>query len=270
VLLDDADRRSWLAVLAASRRAGTENRALDVVEIASELNRSTGAIWEVVGNVEKAGLAFFGDDLREGPIVTEAGEEFVAAGGDVPSEELSFLPKTIRNLLARRALLSAGSLLVDEFRHALLNDGGVAHARELVPPAFAAAVDERLALNLYAAAVALMARLSADEPAGCVAEEIIAIALIEEAKAYLEAKRDEGSIGSSDVDRGICEFDALFDLFEDDDVRDLFGMAEPADAAVSRHDPFNRELGVVDQRLESWFRPFSWTSPTGYLDDPAC
>jgi len=30
----------------------------------------------------------------------------------------------------------------------------------------------------------------------------------------------------------------------------------------------NRQLGVVDQRVEAWFKPFGGVSPTGYLDDP--
>jgi hypothetical protein len=57
----------------------------------------------------------------------------------------------------------------------------------------------------------------------------------------------------------------LFELFEDDDVLDLFDMAEPADAAMAGHDPINRQLGVVDQRLEAWFDPFGSAAPTGYL-----
>lgn len=57
----------------------------------------------------------------------------------------------------------------------------------------------------------------------------------------------------------------LFELFEDDDVLDLFGMEEPSDAAVAGHSRIRREMGVVDQRIESWFEPFGWTIPTGYI-----
>lgn len=43
-------------------------------------------------------------------------------------------------------------------------------------------------------------------------------------------------------------------------------MEEPADAALAEHDPVNQQLGVADQRVESWFRPFGGTLPTGYLN----
>jgi hypothetical protein len=57
----------------------------------------------------------------------------------------------------------------------------------------------------------------------------------------------------------------IFELFEDDDVLDLFEMSEPSDAAVAGRDPLKRELGVVDQRIEAWFEPFGWAMPTGYI-----
>lgn len=53
--------------------------------------------------------------------------------------------------------------------------------------------------------------------------------------------------------------------FEDDDVLYLFDMREPADAAIAGQSPINREAGIADQRLESWFEPFTWTIPTRYL-----
>ena len=42
-------------------------------------------------------------------------------------------------------------------------------------------------------------------------------------------------------------------------------MAEPADAALAGNDAINQQLGVADQRVESWFLAFGGTSPTGYL-----
>ncbi len=65
-----------------------------------------------------------------------------------------------------------------------------------------------------------------------------------------------------------AELQGLFALFQDDDVLKLFEMKEPADAAVSRHDPIDVQLGVVDQRMEAWFRPFGAVAPTGYLHEP--
>jgi hypothetical protein len=60
-----------------------------------------------------------------------------------------------------------------------------------------------------------------------------------------------------------------FELFEDDDVLNMFEMAEPADAALAGHDPINQQLGVADQRVQSWFHAFGGTAPTGYLRDQA-
>jgi hypothetical protein len=57
------------------------------------------------------------------------------------------------------------------------------------------------------------------------------------------------------------------ELFEDDDVLRMFDMREPGDAALAGHDPISRQAGVVDQRIESWFKPFGWTIPTGYIGE---
>ena len=118
--------------------------------------------------------------------------------------------------------------------------------RRLVPRAFESAVDERVALDIYAAAVALIARLSDGAPAGCLAEEILAARLTEEAEGWLEARRDQGILTIEE------ETAASAELFEDDDVLDMFDMHEPADAAMAGRDPVNRYLGVVDQRLKAW------------------
>jgi hypothetical protein len=151
---------------------------------------------------------------------------------------------------------------------AALLDGDVAgYAQELVPPAFVTVVDDRLAVDLFAAAVALMARLSDGAPAGCVAEEVVAVEVIEQARFWLESQREEGRITESEESDAGDELRELFELFEDDDVLNLFRMAEPADAALAGHDRINRQLGVVDQRVESWFTPFGGTAPTGYLHD---
>ena len=38
---------------------------------------------------------------------------------------------------------------------------------------------------------------------------------------------------------------------------------------MAGHDPVNRYLGVVDQRLEAWFDAYGWTAATGYLQSPS-
>ena len=44
-------------------------------------------------------------------------------------------------------------------------------------------------------------------------------------------------------------------------------MHEPGDAALAGRDPINIQLGVADQRIENWFKPFGGATPTGYLRD---
>lgn len=124
-----------------------------------------------------------GDDFDQVPLLPNAGRQLLARDGRVPHWELRFLAKTIDDLWARKALLHAGTILVDEFRDQILSGDGPQYVADLlVPRAFASAVDERLTLDLYAASVALLARLSSDQPAGCVAEEILAVAVMDQAE----------------------------------------------------------------------------------------
>lgn len=120
--------------------------------------------------------------MASSPLLRDAGRQYLARQGEVPREVLRFLPHEVDDLNAREALLVAGTVLVDEFRDHVLQGRGIEYAEGLVPPAFEQAVTERLALDLFAAAVALLARLSDGRPAGCVAEEILAVGLIEGAK----------------------------------------------------------------------------------------
>ena len=240
---------------------------LDFEALASELAVSPVVVRDRIEDLERLGLMSLAGG-ESPPLLLDAGRQYIAAEGDVDDDVLALLPHVIDDLHARRALLLCGGVLVDEFRGALLNGGGVEHARQLVPPAFAAAVDDALALDLFAAAVALLARLSAGEPAGCVAEEVIAVSLIEAARSWLELEADSGALAADDARRATDELTGLFELFEDDDVLQLFDMREPGDAAVRGHSELSHHLGVVDQRLEAWFAAFDGTASTGYLHDP--
>jgi hypothetical protein len=82
-----------------------------------------------------------------------------------------------------------------------------------------------------------MARLSEGAPAGCLAEEILAVTLMEEAEGWLESRSDEGMLTAEEEATATAELRGLFELFEDDDVLDMFDMHEPADAAMAGHDP---------------------------------
>jgi hypothetical protein len=88
---------------------------------------------------------------------------------------------------------------------------------------------------------------------------------MEEARAWLEMAVDESELDRQEAREASEEVNGLFELFEDEDVLDMFAMSEPADAALAGHDPINRQLGVADQRVQAWFHPFGWTTPTGYL-----
>jgi hypothetical protein len=218
-------------------------------------------------DLERAGLVLLGDD-DERPLLQRAGAQYLQREGHVTDDVLRFLPQTIDDLYARDALLRAGTSLVDEFRAALVDGRGVEHARLLIPEAFEHAVTVRFAVDLFAASVALMARLSAEEPAGSLAEEIVAVTLLEEARGVLEIDVDTGRLAPEAASAAAEELRSLFELFQDDDVLDLFRMEEPADAALALGSSRNEHLGVVDQRLSAWFSPFGWTPATGYLASP--
>jgi hypothetical protein len=105
-----------------------------------------------------------------------------------------------------------------------------------------------------------MARLSDNEPAGCVAEEVVAVVVMEEARGLLQLSADRGDL-TPDVCRAATdELRGLFEVFQDDDVLGMFDMREPADAAVAGRSSINVQLGVVDQRIEAWFQPFDGPS----------
>jgi hypothetical protein len=266
-VLDEQERTRYLRLLQAAGMAEAVREPLDAEDLAREMGASASGVRMDLELLSGRGLLHDGLEEALSPMLLAAGHQFLARRGEVDPSVLRFLPRVIDDLNAREALLTAGTILVDEFRAALLDGDPVDHAKDLVPPAFVTAVDHRLAVNLFAASVALMARLSSDTPAGCVAEEIIAVNLIEEARALLEAQHEAGELTEVEERAAATELRGLFELFEDDDVMNLFAMLEPADAALAEHDPVNYQLGVADQRLESWFAPFGGTAPTGYLNE---
>jgi hypothetical protein len=254
-------------LLQAVGMSDAASEPLDLRAVADELGRSAQVVEQEYELLDATGLILAAPDASLPARLLRAGRQYLASDGDVSTAVLGFLPHTIDDIVARQAVLDAGTILVDEFRVALLNGDGVGHARELVPPAFAAAITDGIALDLFAAAVALMVRLSDDQPAGCVAEEILAVTLIDEATAWIELARDADRLDDETAQEATGALRAIFALFEDDDVLNLFDMREPADAAVQGHSNVNRQLGVADQRVEAWFRPFGGIAPTGYLSD---
>lgn len=255
---DEVLLRTYLEAVGMAQASGER---VDLRLVAEEAGVSLEEVEDAAEHADGFGFVL-GEDV-EVPVLTSAGRQFLRLAFPLPRAVLTFLSDTIDDLHGRHALLVAGGLLIDDFRTAVLRGKAVEHARELVPPAFAPAIDERRALDLFAAANALLARLSSDHPAGCVAEEVLAVALIEEAQAVLEAKSDTEELDADTASTAAAELQGLFSLFQDDDTLALWDMAEPSDAVIA-----SGELGVVDQRVEAWFTPFGWTAPTGYLDVP--
>ncbi len=240
---------------------------LDVQSLAHQLGASASDVRHALKDLEEVRLLCSGLDDGLVPILPRAGKQFIERKGHVPREVLHFLPRFVDDLYAREALVHAGRVLVDEFRERVLLGNAVDHAVELVPPSFAAAISERVALDLYAAAVALMARLSDERPAGCLAEEIMAVELLKQAERWLEGRCERQQLSQSEAETAARELGGLFELFEGDDVLALFALADPHDARVEKLKAAGRELGVLERRLASWFEPFGWTIPTGYMGE---
>jgi hypothetical protein len=259
------EARKTTGLLEAASRAQEADAPVDVQQLARTLGESEFEVRLELERLGGMGLLIDGFEDEAPPLMRQSGRQCLARGGEVPTEVLRFLPSYIDDLYAREALLESGVALVDEFREALLEGEAVGHAAQLVPSAFADALDEELALKLFAATVALMARLSEGGPAGCLAEEIMAVGLIDEAAARLAARGERGELSESEVAAATSELRGLFELFEDDDVLDLFEMREPGEAALASEDPARRRFGVADQRVEAWFTPFGTTIPTGHL-----
>jgi hypothetical protein len=179
-----------------------------------------------------------------------SGDQYLALQGRVEQPVLLFLPHVIDDLHARQALLCAGTVMVDEFRDAIIRGRGMEHARRCVPDAFAPAVTDALAIDLFAASVAL-----------------IAVELISQAEWWLQQELDDLRLTADDMDHATGELSSLFDLFGDSDALAMFEMSEPSDAALARTTPQHQWLGMADQRVDKWFVPFAFTPPTGYLTD---
>jgi hypothetical protein len=262
-LPEAVERQIRLLQLAGVAAAARE--PLDLEDLSRDLGVSAFEVHEMVGYLEGVGLLFGG--LGEGltPILPLAGRQFLDRAGCVPREVLRFLPKFVDDLYGREALLKAGTTLVEEFRFQLLYGDPLDHAARLVPRAFAGAIDEKMALDLFAAAVALMVRLSDGRPAGCLAEEIMAVGLLEEAKRCLRRRCEIGELTEEEADSARGELAGIFELFEDDDVLTLFARGEPGEGALSERVQLRSRGATLDQRVEEWFVPFSWTLPTGYI-----
>jgi hypothetical protein len=220
---------------------------LDPVQLAVELELTVCEVDERLECLESYGLL---DEEEPVPVLLTAGRQYLREKGATEPEVLRFLPEVFDDLNARRAVLAGGSMLVEELAAGVAAGVGVELARSLVPAVFAPAVTERVAVDLFAAAVALVARLAESAPAACVAEEVLAVELLRHASAWLDLQVDVGELDPAVAQAATTELNALFELFEDDDVLDLFDLREPV---------------ADDDGLEGWFLPFTGRPTTGHL-----
>jgi hypothetical protein len=262
------EREAILEILGAVRMADASAEPFDVQRIVADLEREAHVIETAFGEIDRARLALLPDpEDSMSPILTAAGRQYLSRKGEVDERSIYFVAGPIDDLHARDALLDAGSTMIDRFGEALARGRGVEHARGLVPEAFEATVDPLLSVRLFAAAIALMTRLGSGDPAGCVAEEVMAVELLEEARTVLEMRVDMGKLEEDEGRAASVALDGIFELFEDDDVLRMFEMREPADAAVAGGSEVDHQAGVADQRLQSWFKPFWGIPATGHLAD---
>lgn len=170
--------------------------------------------------------------------LTRAGCQFLGRGGGVDHSLLAFLPQTIDDLNARSALMRGGAALIGQFRLALLDGRVRHHAAKLVPSAFRGVIDEPVALDLFAAAIALTARLEAEQPPACMAEQMLVAHLVAHAEADLDDAVGNGTLSREDATAARAEFRSLARLIP--------------------------SRGRPQASMEEWFSPFPGAPAAAY------
>jgi hypothetical protein len=228
-------------LLQAAGMAEARDAPLDLVDLAEESGELIEVVDERLRTLEDLGLLLDGREVGVGvpPLLLRAGRQYLRARGGVRPEVLAFAPRVIDDLHAREALLEASAVLVDDFGDAIAEGNAVAFAISVVPPEARAAMTPRLAVALYGAAVALIARLVDGEPAACVAEEVLAVALLNEARSWLY----EADLDTTERAAALEALPSLFSLFEDSDALG----------------------GDVDPDIATWFHPFHGRPAAGHL-----
>lgn len=195
--------------------------------------------------------------LKEGPLLTRAGQQFLDCQGRVEHAMLHFLP-VIDDLAGRAAVAAAGRTLLKSFADALSAGQGVQFAGALVPEAFEPQLNEQDAYRLYAACAGLCSSLACGELPSCLAEELALVALIGIASDHLQ---ESPALSESQALKATQALGSLLEALGDSHALMLHEMQEPADAAVLNADP---SFGF-DLRFEAWFEPMWGRAPIGYL-----
>lgn len=228
-------------LLQAAGMAEAQDAPLDLVDLAAEAGEHIEVVDERLRALEDLGLLLDGREVGLGlpPLLLRAGRQYLRARGGVRPEVLAFAARVIDDLHAREALLEASAVLVDDFGEAIAEGHGVAFARSVVPAESRALVTPRLAVALYGAAVALIVRLVDGEPAACTAEEVLAVALLNEARSWLY----EADLDTAERAAALEALPSLFALFED---------------SIALR-------GATDPDVRTWFTPFHGRPAAGHL-----
>ncbi|MBJ7457548.1 MAG: hypothetical protein JHD02_00020 [Thermoleophilaceae bacterium] len=261
-------------ILSFTRAASELEQPFEVdrlAELEGVLDWSAGRVLATFARAETFGLFHADevlDELGRSVVVVElsdAGSQFLTEPSRFPDSVLGFMGQTVFDLHARSALVRAGREFAQEYQEQLGSGRGAEYVKGLLPEGFAVVADEQMAAALFGSLTALLARLSSNEPAACIAEEIVAVTLLERASDALASDKQAGVISEQESWNALEELGGIWMLFGDDDVLELFGMREPADAAIELRRSLEERESRIDKRVEAWFDVMQGAVPTGLL-----
>jgi hypothetical protein len=118
---DESAKWRYIRLLQAAGVAQAADEPLDVDALADELDVSLPVAHMDLEQLAEFGLLSVADEFDSLPLLLKAGRQYLAREGAVSYWELRFLAGSIDDLLARKALLRAGTIVVDEFRDRILS-----------------------------------------------------------------------------------------------------------------------------------------------------
>ncbi len=205
------------------------------------------------------GLARESEDEEHPFELSKVGEQYLSSGGLVGADVLKFAASVFDDLNTRRAVLVAGARLFDDLSDAMALGQGQEVFASLLPPNSDVVVDGNLQARLLASLSAFLVRLEFSQPAGCLAEEVLAVNLIAEAEEVLDSWVGPEFTEES-RDEAVAELEEIFTLFDDSDVTLLFvEQLDNAGNAVSPPRTYE-SLGI-----DEWFDVFYSTPVTGHV-----
>lgn len=238
--------------------ADTSSPPVDVAAVPRAGGRFSTS--EVLAAIHGAGLAICDaeDEPDLPPKLLRSGRQYLQLRGEVDPDVVRYLPQFIDDLDARELLRDAGEWVREELSFAVRMGWGRDVLRDrFIPPRFKMEATDELAVRFLDAATSLQTRLSNGQPAGCMAEEILAVRQMERAEFYFDSMVADGECSAEDAAVGKDALEGIFDLFDDDDALGLVGLPEAIPAAVLGE----TEIGHDEKEVESWFEPFYEDSP---------